>query len=238
MGTEPGASIPGAVIPGAAFFDVDKTLLPGRSMEGILVRALLRGEVRGGVFAWLPFLREWIRLAFAHGPTIARKANKAYLAGALPEDVRAWGEELFESRVRPRLGSAGLEWIARERARGRAIVLVTGMPDLLIIPFVRFFEVDLAVATPLEVGSSGRLTGRLAGTHPYGRAKLAIARDLASRRGWDLARSSAYGDHASDAYLLAAVAEAHAVDPDRRLRRLALLRGWPILSAGQEGRRH
>jgi HAD superfamily hydrolase (TIGR01490 family) len=212
---------------GAAFFDVDKTLLPGTSMEMLLARALLRREVAGR-FAWLPFIAEWMRL-LPHGPTIARKANKAYLKGARPEDVRTWAEEIFERSVRPRLGERGLEWIANERGRGRAIVLLTGMPDLLMAPLVRAFSPDLAAATVLEVGADGLLTGRRLGLHPYGRAKLTIARDLAEKNGWDLALSSAYGDHASDAYILAAVGEALAVDPDHRLRRLAHLRGWKVL---------
>jgi len=217
----------------AAFFDVDRTLIPGTSMEMLLTFALLRHEVPG-MFAWLPFLVEWFRL-LPYGPTIARKANKAYMAGARPEDLRGWADDLFERKVRPRLGDRGHAWIAREKARGRAIVLLSGMPDLLMGPLVRTFAPDLAVATVLEVGANGRLTGRRAGMHPYGRHKLTIARDLCARHGWDLADSSAYGDHASDAYLLAAVGEPYAVDPDRRLRRLALLRGWPILQGDAPG---
>jgi putative phosphoserine phosphatase/1-acylglycerol-3-phosphate O-acyltransferase len=217
---------------GAAFFDVDKTLLPGMSMEMLVATGLLRGKLAGR-FAWLPFLREYIRL-LPHGPTIARKANKAYLKGTRPDDVRGWAEDLFSGEVLPRLGDRGFKWIAAERARGRAIVLLTGMPDLLMAPLVRTFAPDLAVATLLEVGSDGRLTGRRAGVHPYGRAKLAIARDLAERNGWDLALSSAYGDHASDAYILAGVGEAFAVDPDSRLRRVAEIRGWRIIDEDEQ----
>ncbi len=196
-------------------------------MEMLVALALVRRQLPGR-FAWSPFIGEWLRL-IPHGPTVARKANKAYLKGARPDDVRVWADDLFARKVRPRLGDRGTAWIAEERARGRAIVLLTGMPDLLMTPLVRTFVPDLAVATPLEVGADGRLTGRRAGVHPYGRAKLAIARDLAQRNGWDLALSSAYGDHASDAYILAGVGEAIAVDPDRRLRRIAHIRGWRII---------
>jgi putative phosphoserine phosphatase/1-acylglycerol-3-phosphate O-acyltransferase len=212
---------------GAAFFDVDKTLLPGVSAEMLLVRGLLKGTIPGR-FQSLPFLVEWLRL-LPQGITVARKANKAYLAGAQPDEVRAWARKLFDEQITPRLGLRAGEWIALERARGRAIVLLSGMPDLLLEPFAERFRSDLAIGTPLEVGASGRLTGRRAGLHPYGAAKLAIARAIVDDRGWDPIACSAYGDHASDAYLLAWVGEAFAVDPDERLRREAVRRGWTIL---------
>jgi HAD superfamily hydrolase (TIGR01490 family) len=212
---------------GAAFFDVDKTLLPGVSAEMLLVRGLLKGAIPGR-FRWFPFLAEWIRL-LPQGTTVARKANKAYLAGSRLEEVRAWARKLFDEEISPRLGPRADEWIARERARGRAIVLLSGMPDLLLEPFAERFHSDLAIGTPLEVGANDRLTGRRAGLHPYGAAKLAIARAIVQDRGWDPKECSAYGDHASDAHLLEWVGEAFAVDPDEKLRREAVRRGWTII---------
>jgi putative phosphoserine phosphatase/1-acylglycerol-3-phosphate O-acyltransferase len=212
----------------AAFFDVDRTLLPGASAEMLFVRALLRGQIPGR-FRILPFLTEWIRL-LPKGFTIARKANKAYLAGAAPEEVRQWGEELFAAQIKHRLlHGRGRTWIERERRTGRAIVLLSGMPELLLEPFVIHFAADFHIGTPLEIDTRGMLTGRRAGPHPYGRMKLDIAKKLAKERRWDLSECSAYGDHASDVLLLRSVGQAYAVDPDPRLRCEAAARGWPIL---------
>jgi putative phosphoserine phosphatase/1-acylglycerol-3-phosphate O-acyltransferase len=213
---------------GAAFFDVDRTLLPGISAEMLLVRAMLRRKLPGR-FRLLPYLIEAIRL-LPKGPTIMRKANKAFLAGASPDQVRAWGERLFVDAIAPRLADdPGRSWVARERARGRAIVLLTGMPDLLLAPFVRHFAADLGVGTPLDLDTRGRLTGTHTGLHPYGQAKLTIARSLCERHGWEARACSAYGDHESDAALLEWVGEAFAVDPDDGLRSIAHARAWTIL---------
>jgi HAD superfamily hydrolase (TIGR01490 family) len=211
----------------AAIFDVDRTLLPGVSAEMLLVRALLRGELPGR-FRFLPFLMEWIRL-LPRGFKIARKANKAYLAGSTLDQVRDWGERIFATKIEPRLGKRGRTWIQREREHGREIILMTGMPEPLLEPFTRYFAADLAVGTPLAIDQHGRITGKRAGPHPYGRTKLEIARQLAQAHGWRLPDCSAYGDHASDTALLSAVGEAYAVDPDSRLRREAQRRGWTIL---------
>lgn len=219
---------------GASFFDVDKTLLPQVSVEMLLVRGLLRRTVPGR-FRWLPFLFEGVRL-LPRGLTVARKANKAYLAGSDPAQVREWAETLFRSEIEPRLGDRGREWIARERALERKIVLLTGMPSLLLGPIARHFGADLAIGTKMQLDARGRLTGRRAGPHPYGRAKLEIARRLALAHGWDPRRCSAYADHWSDAHLLRWVGEPFAVDPDTRLRREAERRGWTILRHELTGR--
>jgi HAD superfamily hydrolase (TIGR01490 family) len=212
---------------GAAFFDVDRTLLPGVSAEMLLVRGLLKGTIPGR-FRLLPFITEWIRL-LPQGMTVARKANKAYLAGSTPAEVRGWARALFDSQIGPRLDERADAWVERERGLGRAIVLLSGMPDLLLEPFAGRFRADIAIGTPMEIGTNGRLTGRRAGPHPYGASKLVIARGLADERGWDARACSAYGDHASDAHLLAWAGEAFAVDPDAGLRREAGRRGWTIL---------
>ena len=211
----------------AAFFDVDKTLLPGTSTEMLFVHALLHREIPGRFRIW-PFIAEALRL-LPKGLTIARKANKAYLAGSTLEEVRRRGRFLFETKIEPRLGDRGRIWIEKERKRDRAIVLLTGMPEPLVEPFAQHFGADFSVATPLEITPDGRLTGRRAGPFPYGRTKLEIAQRLADEHGWRLPDCSAYGDHASDAALLGAVGEAYAVDPDPRLLREARQRGWTIL---------
>jgi putative phosphoserine phosphatase/1-acylglycerol-3-phosphate O-acyltransferase len=213
---------------GGAFFDVDRTLLPGVSAEILLVRALLRGTIPGR-FRLFPFLLEGLRL-IPQGLTVARKANKAYLRGATPEEVIAWGKLLFETQISPRIGQRPRDWVQRERNRGRAIVLLSGMPEPLLRPFVEYFAADLVLGTPLELDAGGRFTGRRAGPHPYGRAKRALAEEIAKERDWRAEDCSAYGDHATDSYLLEWVGEAYAVDPDSRLRRIAQQRGWTILS--------
>ncbi len=216
----------------AAFFDVDRTLLPGTSTEMLLVRSMLRRRLPGR-FRLVPYLIEALRL-LPKGPTLMRKANKGFLAGAAPEEVRAWGETLFIDAVEPRLADdPGRGWVERERGLGRAIVLLSGMPELLLAPFVRFFDADLGAGTPLQVDADGRLTGAHMGLHPYGAAKLTIARALCEKHGWEARACSAYGDHESDAAILDWVGEPFAVDPDDGLRRIARARGWTILDRNE-----
>jgi phosphoserine phosphatase len=54
-------------------------------------------------------------------------------------------------------------------------------------------------------------------------------RELAADDGIDLAGSTAYSDSYSDVPFLEAVGHPVAANPDRKLRRIARERGWPVV---------
>jgi phosphoserine phosphatase len=75
----------------------------------------------------------------------------------------------------------------------------------------------------------GAYTGRvLRAAHGEGKARA--LRELAAAEGLDLSASTAYSDSFSDVPFLEAVGHPVAVNPDRKLRRLARLRGWPTVA--------
>jgi len=59
--------------------------------------------------------------------------------------------------------------------------------------------------------------------------KASCIRELAAKRGFDLAECTAYSDSHTDLPFLDAVGHPVVVNPDRELRRIAGERGWPIL---------
>jgi phosphoserine phosphatase len=81
---------------------------------------------------------------------------------------------------------------------------------------------ELAVAP----GAARIWNGRIRGEHMSGGAKLRAVRTLAERYGLNLARSYAYGDSSGDLQTLEGVGNAVAVNPTRRLARVARKRGW------------
>jgi len=86
---------------------------------------------------------------------------------------------------------------------------------------------DGALGTIVEV-EDGKYTGRA--TRPlHAENKARCIREL----GYDLAASTAYSDSHTDLPFLEAVGHPVAVNPDRRLRRIASARGWPVLEFGR-----
>ena len=59
--------------------------------------------------------------------------------------------------------------------------------------------------------------------------RVKITEELAREKGYDLSRSYAYSDSVTDVSMLETVGHAHAVNPDKELRKIAVERGWPVL---------
>ena len=76
----------------------------------------------------------------------------------------------------------------------------------------------------------GLLTGEVEGELCFGEGKLVQAMKLLSEKGQDLKSCYFYTDSFSDLPLLSKVGYPRVVHPDRKLKKVALENGWPILS--------
>lgn len=205
------------------FVDLDGTLLRGASCERAFMARLARDGALGprqGLAAAL-FVLRW---AGVFGRQVFKK-NKAWLTGLETAEI-ARRAAAFD--LAPRLRSALCAELARERASGARLVLLTGAPDFLAAPIARAVGAEICCAT-LCAQARGRFTADPPLRHPFGPAKLALAREIAGRFGTPLALCAAYADSIHDAPLLAAVGRPVAVAPDRGLRALAKANGWRIL---------
>jgi phosphoserine phosphatase len=98
----------------------------------------------------------------------------------------------------------------------------------VVEPIGEMLGADRVVATRMVVGEDGRFDGSIE-FYAYGDTKAAAIRELAEGEGYDLTRSYAYSDSATDLPMLEAVGHPYAVNPDRALRKAAAERGWPVL---------
>jgi len=208
----------------AAFFDLDGTLLPGPSLEWRFAEYLLRNDAipSGNIFRWL---LHSVNEAMGN-PGHAFRANKSYLAGLRESLAKDW-ERTLESSPLPFFAS-GLNRIGWHLGQRHAVVLASGTLDPLARIAARAISEEAEVlATKLEA-CDGYWTGFLAGEHRRGREKAAAMEALATERGFDLARSFAYGDEMADLSMLKAVGHPAAVNPTGRLERVARQHGWRI----------
>lgn len=221
----------------AAFFDLDGTLLSAPSLERRYLQYLRwRGDLKLG---------QWFRAAFrmipialrAHWSWETRDAgegewavmlsnNKAYLAG-----VPCWTMNAFSAWLQryptPLLADARrrVEWHIEQ---GHAVVLVTGAPAPLASALAREIHPAIQVlATGLE-SDQGHWTGRITGRAMTGIEKSRTIVRFAAAHHWHLQDCFAYGDSGSDRWMLRRVGHPVAVNPDRRLEKLAREEGWPV----------
>lgn len=203
-----------------ALVDLDGTLLEGSSERSFLLHLLSRGIVPpSGAAAFA------LRLLAHPARVLAEGAgwNRGYLAGLEEERLGREAEEFARTRLVPRLRRMVLDEIRRIGAEGTPAVLLTASLEWLAVPLAGEAGIVTVLASRPE-SREGLLTGRVP-LRPWGRDKLTAL----AAAGLDPARCVAYGDSWSDRHLMTACADAVAVNPGRRLRRLAGGRGWRIL---------
>ncbi len=142
--------------------------------------------------------------------------------------LRRQSQAVFETLIRPSLYPRAKLLIEQDRAEGYRPILVSGELDFALDRVVRYFCFDGVICNSL-VFRDGVATGEVTRPLIAEDEKVAAMRRYASEAGAALDESKAYSDSLSDLPMLEAVGRPTAVNPGRRLRRVALERGWPVL---------
>jgi HAD superfamily hydrolase (TIGR01490 family) len=213
----------------AAFFDLDKTVIAKASViafsrqfyrEGLLTRRL----VARGLWGQLIFLRfgaraktlERLRLRMLH-----------VTEGWEQERVQRIVADTLSQVVGPITYKDAVRLIAEHKQAGRRVYIVSAAPEEIVEPLAKHLGADGAIATRAAV-TAGRYTGQLL-RYAFGPQKAAAIHQTAASENLDLSQSWAYSDSATDVPMLEAVGNPVAVNPDRALRRIAQMRGWPVV---------
>jgi HAD superfamily hydrolase (TIGR01490 family) len=213
-----------------AIFDIDGTLVRGSS-ERLFWRYLAARGRQGPrqISAYLLFSLRYLPTGGIH--TI--KKNKAYLCGLASADVAALAAEFVATRLMKRLYEPAVQRLRQHARRGDVVVLLSGTLDPIARALAERLGVPHVCATVCSE-RDGYYLAQPPETHPFGAAKLTLARQLAAQLGAQLKHASAYGDSYQDRFLLEAVREAVAVSPDARLLDLALAYEWEIIAVGDK----
>ena len=214
----------------AAFFDLDKTIIAKSS-----TLAFSRSFYEGGLINRRAVLRSgYAQFVYLLGGADHDQVERmrAYMsdlcAGWDVQTVKEIVAETLHSIVEPLIFDEAATLIEEHHTAGRDVVIVSTSGSEVVEPIGAMLGADRVVATRMDV-EDGRFTGTIA-FYAYGEAKAAAIRELADLHGYDLSRSYAYSDSQTDVPMLEAVGHPYVVNPDRSLRRLAVERGWPVLT--------
>lgn len=214
----------------AAFFDLDKTLIPGSSLfllaRGLYDRDMFR--VRDLLrFGWGQMM---FRLRGERPKKIeeSRQSSLDFVTGRSRSELIQWGREIAEERILPRVYEDIVRVIDGHKERGYRTYLVTAAPIELAETIGAALGMDGAAGTVAEVDDAGYYTGRLVGEPLHGPVKAKAVAELAAEHDLDLQECAAYSDSINDLPLLESVGFPHAVNPEGELRRIALREGWPV----------
>ncbi|MGN6523698.1 MAG: HAD family hydrolase [Actinomycetes bacterium] len=212
----------------AAFFDLDKTIIARSS-----TLAFSRPFYRGGLLN----RRAVLKSAYAQFMYLVGGADhdqmekmRAYLsamcAGWDVQQVQDIVGETLHDLIDPLVYDEAVTLIEQHHAAGRDVVIVSTSGAEVVEPIGQMLGADHTIATRMVI-EDGHYTGEIA-YYAYGPTKAEAIRALAAHEGYDLSRSYAYSDSATDLPMLEAVGHPTAVNPDRMLRREASARGWEI----------
>jgi len=171
-------------------------------------------------FVYDRFGENLFMMSLARAAALAARGWDVKATAAAAEKAAAGLDELVAPYARP--------LIEEHRRAGVTTVIATTTPEHLVRPLADRLGIDDVVATRYQV-ADGRFTGRLDGPFVWSVAKLGAVRAWAQAHSVDLGASWAYSDSVYDAPLLAAVGHPFAVNPDARLRLVAVARRWPQL---------
>ncbi|MEX0992292.1 MAG: HAD-IB family hydrolase [Actinomycetota bacterium] len=214
----------------AAFFDLDKTVI-SRSSSFSLARPMYRA---GMVSRRTVVQSAYAQMVFMLLGADERRLDRA--KGAMLKLTKGWERarlealvhEVMEEVIDPFVYQEALELMAEHRAAGREVWIVSTSPEEIVRPLAEHFGATGVIATRAAVTPDGRYTGELE-FYCFRETKAEAMRQLAERRGIDLASSFAYSDSVTDLPMLEAVGNPSSVNPDRELRREAEQREWPVL---------
>lgn len=160
----------------------------------------------------------------------------AYLALALkplaentPEQLAAWHQQFMASKIEPHILTRGEELLARHRAKGDRLLIITATNRFITGPIAERLGVDDLIAVEPEI-EAGHYTGRVVGTPSFREGKVERLDAWLAEEDVTLDGAWFYSDSHNDLPLLERVDHPVAVDPDDALREAAMQRGWRILS--------
>jgi HAD superfamily hydrolase (TIGR01490 family) len=148
--------------------------------------------------------------------------------GESQDRLRFFADELFEKTLKPAIFPGAFDLIRQSKKNGHRQVVLTGALDFSVEKLMDYLGIDDYVANRLEF-VNGYATGRVLPPVMASATKAAWIREYAEKNNISLSDSYAYTDSISDLPMLSIVGHPAAINPDFRLKQVALQHNWAIL---------
>ena len=208
------------------FFDVDYTLIDGNS--GLYATKRL---IQHGLFK----KRRLLQALYYTTAALIKDQNvtKIYqialkdMIGMHIEEVLKIGQECLQKDLLKRLKNKAITLLKNHQKKGDHIVLLTSGSQMIMQNLAQHLGVDeFYCITPQT--RNNIITAELSMPLCYAEGKIHYAKIAAQKNNLDLSEAYFYTDHHTDIPLLELVGHPHCVDPNGKLKRYALNKGWPV----------
>lgn len=163
-----------------------------------------------------------------------RFATQAIKDQGATKSIAAHGQFMLAT-IQPAIKKAATDLIAKHRAAGDQLIIVTATNEFVTRPIATALGIDELIAVQLEkddaVGGTGWITGDIKGVPSAHEGKVTRVEAWLEVKNlsWKDVYTTFYTDSINDIALLEKVNVPVATNPDARLRAVAVERGWRIL---------
>lgn len=217
-----------------AFFDFDGTVIYGYSATTYLREQIKRGDLTPRQLVELVKVMTDFGLGNM-GFSAMMTAASQYLAGIKEDDYLDFAERLYTKHIAKLIYPESRALIEAHLRKGHTVALISAATPYQVMPAARELGIDHVHCTHLEV-LDGKFTGAVLKPTCYGMGKVDAAEKMVNNNGVDIHQSYFYSDSDEDIQLLEYVGKPRPLNPNKRLRRVAKGRGWPVQDFNSRGK--
>ncbi|HET7215164.1 MAG TPA: HAD family phosphatase [Terriglobia bacterium] len=213
-----------------AFYDFDGTLTSGNIVRRYAYFTLHQPSRPRAALKFSKLLLSipsWLAMEFRS----RRRFNEVFFReyrGMREQVLRAQSRRLFDEKILPSIYPDTQVLLEDDRQQGFLPVLVSGELDVALEEVIRYLGFQSVICNRL-VFRDGVATGEVEAPLIAEDEKVLAMEGMCRHFGTEMKQCKAYSDSFSDLPMLEAVGVPAAVNPDRRLKRVARQRGWTIL---------
>jgi putative phosphoserine phosphatase/1-acylglycerol-3-phosphate O-acyltransferase len=211
-----------------AFYDLDHTILKVNSATHLVNEAKKRGIMSGKNFRLALWLSILYKLRIGDSTEIIVRML-SWLKGIREDDIDKLCKDVFSKHLVDNIRPEILETIQEHRANRGGVVLLSSASEPICRQFQVYLNMDDLICSKLE-SVDGILTGKTQGNLVYAREKESRLTLYCNKYGYRRAEAYYYGDSFTDEFVMNVVGFPIAVDPDKKLLRIALKNRWPIIA--------
>jgi len=219
-----------------AFFDFDRTLLTTETAKLFIKYIIKKKKLHwGGKRLSLIYFLRLIILNFFYIRHLVSDMRMAILLfkfykGRKKQILEDWAPEFYYKFIKPEIAPNILQRLNDHKQKKHQLILVSAGLKSILKHVQADLGFDYLICSDLEVDENGLYTGRTAGPICIESNKKELATELANKLNLNLKNSYSYGNHEADIPILEMAGNSFAVEPTEPLRKVAQLRGWPVLS--------
>lgn len=210
-----------------AFFDLDRTII-----KAISGNALVKSAYRKGLMSTSDLIRAfYLSVVYKmnlRDPQLIIDEMVSWVKGMHEKTVSDLCFEVFRDVLLPTVYKEAEAEIKIRRDEDTKLVILSSALTPICREMAKHLEMDDIICSELEV-INGYLTGFPVGHLCFGAEKATRLKEYCEKSNTNTSEAWYYGDSISDLAVLKSVGNPVCVNPDKKLYKEAIQRGWKIL---------